>query len=368
MAEFEVLVKSIIVRNHPNADKLDIATIDAYEAIVGKNDFTNGDLVAYIPEQAIVPNELIEEMGLTGRLAGKAKNRVKAIRLRGIYSEGLCYPARDGWVEGQDVTEELGIIKYEAPIPTSMSGDIYNAGFDRCIRYDIENIKKYPRVIEYQEPVVFTEKIHGTWCQIGVLPSDKPDKTAEWVVSSKGLAARGLAFKLDSENNKTNLYVRAAQPILLKLSTLVEQLIQTTSTFYADQSMFILGEVFGQGVQDLHYGANAGSDDTLGFRVFDVYKGVPGRGRYLNDLELEGFCNALGLTRVPVLYRGPFTPQAVAVHTSGLETISGEESHMREGIVIRPIAERRSDELGGRVILKSVSEDYKLRKGGTEHN
>lgn len=40
---------------------------------------------------------------------------------------------------------------------------------------------------------------------------------------------------------------------------------------------------------------------------------------------------------------------------------------MREGIVIRPVLERRHDALG-RVQLKSVSDDYLLRKGGTEYN
>ncbi|MYG14266.1 MAG: RNA ligase (ATP), partial [Gammaproteobacteria bacterium] len=41
--------------------------------------------------------------------------------------------------------------------------------------------------------------------------------------------------------------------------------------------------------------------------------------------------------------------------------------HMREGVVVRPVAERESPGLG-RVILKSVSGDYLTRKGGTEYN
>lgn len=53
--------------------------------------------------------------------------------------------------------------------------------------------------------------------------------------------------------------------------------------------------------------------------------------------------------------------------TSGKETISGNETNIREGIVIKPIFERVDFSLG-RVVLKSVSEEYLLRKGGTEFN
>ena len=35
---------------------------------------------------------VLEEIGLTGKLAGKQKNRVKPSNLRGILSEGILYP------------------------------------------------------------------------------------------------------------------------------------------------------------------------------------------------------------------------------------------------------------------------------------
>ncbi len=49
----------------------------------------------YVPEQAVLPEELVAELGLTGKLAGSAPNRVKAIRLRGELSRGVvCRPGR----------------------------------------------------------------------------------------------------------------------------------------------------------------------------------------------------------------------------------------------------------------------------------
>jgi RNA ligase (TIGR02306 family) len=77
----------------------------------------------------------------------------------------------------------------------------------------------------------------------------------------------------------------------------------------------------------------------------------------------------LGLCRVPVLYRGPFSAQALEEATNGRETLSGQEVHIREGVVVLPVKERFSAELPtGRVALKSVSVAYLTRTGGTEFN
>ena len=44
------------------------------------------------------------------------------------------------------------------------------------------------------------------------------------------------------------------------------------------------------------------------------------------------------------------------------------QKQIREGVVIRPARERYSEELSGRLVLKSISDDYVLRKGGTEYH
>lgn len=78
------------------------------------------------------PAALIEELGLTGRLAGRASDRVKAVRLRGELSQGIvCRPgALDGVDlaraagEGTDFAEVLGVTKWVPPVPPTMSGDV----------------------------------------------------------------------------------------------------------------------------------------------------------------------------------------------------------------------------------------------------
>jgi RNA ligase (TIGR02306 family) len=228
------------------------------------------------------------------------------------------------------------------------------------MRYDIENFKAYPEVLVPGEAVVFTEKIHGTWCQIGYLPPSMIDEQGHLVVSSKGLAGKGLAFRPDAPENADNLYLRVARG--LEVDRKISEVF--VAELAADQPIFVLGEVFGAGVQDLgSTGRRPDAAGTLGFRVFDIHVGRPGQGDYLGDEALERACAALGLPRVPVLYRGPFTREVMLTWTGrqGERERQGD-AHPRGagGPALRRAA--RDPKLG-RVQLKSVSEKYLLRSG-----
>jgi len=77
-----------------------------------------------------------------------------------------------------------------------------------------------------------------------------------------------------------------------------------------------------------------------------------------------------GIEMVPLLFRGPFSWEAVEEYTYGPTTMCPPEAAGRfagrEGCVITPVKERYDADLGGsgRVILKSISADYLARKGG----
>ena len=371
MAEFECKVFPLEIEDHPNADAIELAKIGEYRSIVKKGEFKSGDLGVYIPEAAVVPDWMLQKMGLEGRLAGKQKNRVKAVKLRGQLSQGLVYPvgksfaSQEGGLihvdgqedylvyEGDDVTNVLGITKYEPPVPVHMSGEVNNIGIQNTFHFDIENWKKFPNVLQEGEEVVFTEKVHGTFC---VIASASPNVDGP-IVSSKGLFAKGLAFKMDTDRNDNNLYVKAFRSfdtIGVPRWDLIER--ARRDVFVDGQPFYLLGEVFGQGVQDLQYGATKPQ-----FRIFDIYVGKPGQGEYLGYYGVVQVCAVLGLEMVPTLYKGPFSVDVMKKWTDGMETVSGKETNIREGIVMKPIEERRDDELG-RVCLKSVSDAYLLRK------
>src|SRR2546423_7089769 len=106
MSTLRVTAEPLTIHVHPNADALELAQVGLYRAVVAKGAFRTGDVALYIPEQAVLPQELVSELGLTGKLAGSAANRVKAIRLRGELSQGIvCRPRA---LQGTDLARAAG--------------------------------------------------------------------------------------------------------------------------------------------------------------------------------------------------------------------------------------------------------------------
>ncbi|MEV6103382.1 RNA ligase (ATP) [Streptomyces sp. NPDC051940] len=358
MSTLRVTAERLTIHVHPNADALELAQVGLYRAVVAKGAFRSGDFAVYIPEQSVLPDPLIDELGLTGRLAGPAHNRVKAVRLRGELSQGLvCRPAAlDGvdleqaTADGTDFAERLGIVKWAPPVPVSMSGDVESAP-DLLPWIDIENLQRYPDVFAPGEPVVVTEKLHGTACCLTYHAADG----SQVQVTSKGLGTQRLALKEDGRN----LYWRAVR------SHGVPETAARLAAKYGAERVGVYGEVYGSGVQDLGYGTDARCGGPA-YAVFDVAVQTAGRVRWLDPAELAETL-AGELPQVPQLYEGPFEAARILELATGRETVSGRELHLREGVVIRPRTDRYSPELGGRAIAKAVSGAYLTRKGGTEY-
>jgi RNA ligase (TIGR02306 family) len=379
MANFEskvMVVENVI--DHPNADRLSIIKLKgfSYQIVSGKLEdgshrYNPGDWVVYVQADSIVPDYILkdgfwDEKNNKGMLGGPDGNRVRPIRLRNVLSEGILLPVikkMGGNIlynsvgdsshclqVGDDVSEFLGITKYEPVIPAYMDGEIlYIGSYVSIPKYDIENVKKYPNVLTNDiGPFYITEKLHGTFCGIGFIPNlEHPDLISDGkgnsiVVFSKGFGASGLVFK-DNENNAKNLYVKT-----LKETGIIDSIKQIGVSI---SPYFLFGEIFGVGVQDLHY-----SQKTPTFRAFD-FMDITG---YMDaDLKYE-FFKQLDIQHVPILDIVD-TQEEVSKYVDG-ETVVGNGENIREGVVVTPIREQRNDELG-RVILKFVSEDYLNRKG-----
>lgn len=388
MSSFSVKVLPITeIIPHPNAERLEIAKIMGFETIISKNSFKAGDFAAYIPEAAIVPDNVAEKLGLLGKLNGKGKNRVKTISLRGVYSQGLLYPvnkineneAEITSPEGNvlrvnvhdDIAEFLGITKHKVEVPPLFEGELFPIDFSERVNFDIENIKNYPDIIKDGENVIFTEKLHGTFTQVVYLPPgyttrenvSYPDawnsKNGILMVSSKSQSANGFMFKINGSKSERNIYLRAVED---------NNMLDKVSSVFKNYQypVVILGETFGPYVQDLQYGIEKG--DKKGFRVFSIYTKEDGlRFKAIDSDILDDVLSLMDILRVPVLYRGSFSQEILNKYTNGMESVSGYELHIREGVVVIPEKERYDHELG-RVILKSISMDYLVRKGATEFN
>jgi RNA ligase (TIGR02306 family) len=123
--------------------------------------------------------------------------------------------------------------------------------------------------------------------------------------------------------------------------------------------MAIQGEICGPGIQKNRLGLDA--VDLFVFSVYDVRAGA-----FLGHAEFVAFCAAHGLTSVPI-ERVVTGPDAAAFdHTldGWLEAARGlypGTKARKEGIVIRPLIETRSAELGGRLSFKVINNDFLLK-------
>lgn len=371
MSGFRVTMERLVIYPHPNADSLELAQVGEYRAVVRRDVYETGDYAIYIPEQAILPGDLIEDLGLSGMLAGGYGNRVKAVRLRGELSQGIvCRPPSMSWlwerdrddqeayaancVEfGTDFAGELGIVKWVPPVPTQLDGKVTPA--PNLIRWcDIENIKRSPDMFDEGEPVVATEKIHGTCCLLTVTES------GEVLVSSKGYGGRSLSLV----EEPGNLYWRAVRRFgLVEYAQALLEVLRVPA-------VGLFGEVFGRGIQDLHYGSEAAVDDAIGYALFDVATAGPLGMSYLPPATVARTMLDLPLPPpplAPVLYDGPYHYETLRDLAEGREEVSGQSLHIREGLVVRrKLSEARTAE-GARRIAKFVSEAYLLRKDGTEY-
>lgn len=340
MSQHEVKVIRIEeIREHENADSLEIVPVWGFTCCVRKGEFKVGDYAAYIEPDTLVPVDQPEFEFLKDRAKEFPGHeglfaRIRAVKLRGVVSMGLLIPVRDWWTEGEDVMEQLGCKHYEPPIRNmSQGGDNAPAPSGLyCVKYDMENLRKYPDIFQPGELVQVTEKIHGAnarFCYTG----------GELHVSSH------TQWKKRDENN---MWWQAALRYDLerKLARFPDHI------FY--------GEVYGR-VQDLRYGAK--KDDPPRLALFDVMW----NGEWLAPAHTRLLAAELGVPHVPLIlneaeegfHYHAWSPDILQL-AEGPSLVEGAD-HVREGIVIKPV-EPRYDERIGRVILKVVGNGYLTRK------
>lgn len=374
------VVKIASVENHSGADRLSIVKLEGlgYTCISGKLEdgsprYKAGDWVVYIPTSSVLPEWLLKRMDFwnadtnKGMLAGTNGDRVKPLKLRGIFSEGVLYPVLshvaghvieifgqgDEFVEvGDDVSGFLGITKWSPPIPVHMAGEVASLSESAFI-YDFERWESVTDIFETGESVVANEKLHGSCLIIQYFPDLDhsemfPDSAGyrSITISSKGLGSQGLVFK-NNQANTNNLYVQAFRTLMdeYDLSGLMHAMSKSNG---GSQPVAILGEVFGKNVQDLDYGT---TKPTV--RVFDMRIGRV----WLTPDEFNFWGATLPL--VPTLYRGPFDLSAIQAVRDGVTTVGG--NHVREGVVVRS-TEPNDHPLHGRKIAKFISPAYMTRK------
>lgn len=344
------------VEIHPNADALDIAHIYGYPCIIKRNSYKEGDLVSYIPIDTVV--DLTKEC-----FSFLSKPRIKAMKIRGIYSQGLVLDCPEGFTEGQSLIDHFDLKKYVYPEEMSDLENLTSEEMKRYFfpkdyakvknqyknanvesppswnppHYDLESIRKNSKKFVDGETVVITDKLDG--CN-GFF---RHDGERLWVKSRNFFKKRDekdlwwdVAIRHDLENRLSN---------------------------YSNYGFF--GECYCH-VSPFFYDAKKESDGKIlpKFSVFDIFD-IENR-KFLDYNDMKAICNEIGLSMAPELYIGPWKEDkslfALAEQDDPLAkngTIK-ERTLIMEGFVIRPIKER--SDYNGRVIFKLKSERYNLFK------
>ena len=145
------------------ADAIETAAVLGWQLVVKKGEFSVGDKAVYCEIVCLMPDkpefEFLKPRGM----------RVRTIRLRGQISQGICFPlsilpADAPTEEDTDVTELLGIIKHEPPIPACLSG-IMKGNFPSFIpKTDETRVQVLQSVLNRYagEPCFVTEKLDGS--------------------------------------------------------------------------------------------------------------------------------------------------------------------------------------------------------------
>ncbi len=363
------ICKIVKIEKHPNADRLDIATVKGWNCIVGKDNHKIGDLVIYCPPDSVIPHDIIDKYNLEFL---KKNGRVGTIKLRKYISQGLildmnCLPGavtgtkgfHPGYKVGMDVAKKLGILKYEPPISQNLqrggnrpTKKKRNPSFDKYT--DIDNIKNYNTVFNDGDIVVITEKIHGTNFRAGRLAIHPGYTIIDKIkyLWNKYIVKKDYEFVYGSHNvqliasNKTkNFYGEDVYGRIAQKYNLAETI---------PKDYILYGEIYGQKIQELTYGL---TDIDVAFFA------VKYKGKYLDWNQFTEFCLYRQLPIVPVLYVGEFKQEYLKQYTEGKSTICSTQ--MREGCVVLSVNEEHHPRIG-RKILKSVSEEYLITKNRTE--
>lgn len=343
MSEWSVAKHEVTrIGDHYNADSLDIIKLGSFQVVAKKGTYHLGDQVVFAPEKSMLPDSLADPF--RNYLVGPAKDRVKAVRLRGEISQGVTLPATDlpRWVIdaplGECLAERLGITKYEPPIPQDMAGQVEPFPDGVTVsKHDVEQFGIYRADFEDGEPVIVTEKIHGTQINCTVAADGR------MFITSKGMAGKGLHI-LESDRN---IYWTAAKNVAL----LDHILAGYSYVLAAGNTLHVFGEVIP--AQSMKYGQTA---PTL--RIFDIR--IDERSVQIWDANgtFRHVPDALEKLWAPVLYQGPFDEAKIRALAKGNEQVSGTEAHIREGVVVRPATDRRAED-GTRLMVKILNPKYK---------
>ncbi len=313
----------------PGADKIEQARVMGWTVVIKKGEFSIGDPCVFFEIDSILPSgpswsEFLRPRGF----------RVRTLKLRGVLSQGLALPV-DILGAGEvprdvDLRDRLGVTKYEAVLPDAR--EIAGPFPGRVPKTDELRLQSALGVLDELrgQPFYVSTKCDGA--------------SATYVRDADGFLACSRNWALARGDNHV---WRLAERYQLAERLPVDVAIQ--------------GEVCGPGVQGNRLGLTA--HELFVFSVYDLRA-----GEFLSFERFIAFCAERGLTTVPIERVVDGAAAAAYDHSldgwlaSARGSYPGTTRH-KEGIVIRPLVEQRSETLGGsRLSFKVINNDFLLEE------
>ncbi len=353
------------VRAIEGADNIELVIAGGWNAITKKGQFKVGDETIIATTDAVIPEKLSEEMGVTSYL--RKGGRVRTVKLRGVYSECLIIPmdylrgraTMGDWdlKEGSDCMRILDITKYEPPakqIQLASGRKIKwrdNQNFH--IYYKFPNLKNVDGMFTEEDFVQITRKIHGTNARYGIVKKSKLsfwDKVKkflriadEWIDYEYIYGSHNCEKGSDSQGfYSTDVWRTIAEKYNIE-EKLWNQAKKRIGCKDLGSGLVLYGEIYGAGIQkNYEYGLK-----DIQFDGFDLTV----NGEYLPaEVTVHEMVNMLQLPHVEVLYTGTWN-QEIQDNWVFNNFIEGTKVP-HEGIVIKEISGDRKK------VAKVINPDY----------
>ncbi|VVB53258.1 RNA ligase [uncultured archaeon] len=318
------------------ADKIELAQMEGmgWVVVVQKGLHTVGDLVCFIPIDIVCPDKpwfsFLKDRHF----------RVRTVRLRGQLSQGIILPLSvlegSGFKEGDDITELLGVKKYEKEVPQGGSPRGTRPNF--IPKTDEDRLQSYLRLLQEIKgvKVYITTKCDGSSCTFFYRKSPELEKGEFGVCSRQQLYAE----------DDINAFSSTARTLGIH---------EKMEAFGCN--IAVQGELVGPGIQKNKMGLP--SLQFLAFNAWDI-----DNQRYIGYEESRNIFAALGMTPVPLVEVGKTLEEIFGKDDITIDDLlkysegSYDSGEPREGIVIRPMSEMYSDVLRGRLSFKVVNNKF----------
>ena len=338
-------------------DRIELAIIDGWSVIIKKGEFKVGDKCIYVEIDSVMPDRPEFDF-----LRGK-NFRIKTMKMAGVISQGICFPTtllKKDYPIGTDVTEELGIVQYEATrdIERPSNGGkrspikhypkwlmryewfrqyIYKKdhrgakGFpDFISKTDECRIENIPYILSIKEPWLASEKVDGCSSTYALR------KYKNWYGKVKYefiVCSRNLRLFGDDDSH----YWKIAKS--KKMESVLKCLIEDNDW------VALQGEICGPGIQKNKY-------KLKDFEFFG-YNLVYPTGRK-GSIEAKKICEQYGIGWVPIVdefFILPDTVEEVLKYAHAKSIVY--DGTLREGVVCRS--------LDGKCSFKAVDPEFLIK-------